>query len=542
MNYRYDNEYNNGNPVTGGTPPPETDIEQVPDAAAYSTAGITNPAPVYYTPAPLIAEPEPMAFEPMASEPSVQDPTIYSSHAYAENEQPPQQNEDWREPSYYEVQRSQEQVYTPGLGNVQFYAPPRRESPRRETTDNGAPRKARRGGRFIRALCLVVVCAVVSAVAGVGSVHYAINSGLISIPATQVVLGATATPPPTTIVDNGETPNVAVTTEGVLSGPEIYGMATQQVVGISTEIANQGGYNSYFSGGSSSIYGTGFIISGDGYILTNYHVVAEAYQYGVAPQVILRDGTTYSARIVGFETTNDVAVIKIDATGLSPVKIGSSDNVQVGETIYAVGNPNQLDYTITGGIVSALDREVQVESGVDTITMFQISAPVNSGNSGGPVYNERGEVIGIVSAKYMSTGTEGLGFAIPIDDAMDIAGDLITVGYVTGKAQLGVSVQTMTEANAEYYGTVPGAFVFTVVPGSCSEKAGVRPGDIITKLNDAVIKTSDDLKTVLADYKAGDTVTLELYRDSATKAVSVTFDEQKTTPNTSQSVDIPSEG
>jgi len=359
----------------------------------------------------------------------------------------------------------------------------------------------------------------------------------------QVTIGSTATPAPSTVVDNGDKPLVASTADGILTGPEIYGMATQQVVGISTEIQSAANsYNPFFSGSGSSIYGTGFIISEDGYILTNYHVILAAYQYNVAPQIILRDGTTYSAVIVGFEEANDVAVVKIEATGLNPVRIGFSDNVRVGEKIYAVGNPNQLDYTITEGIVSALDREVNVGAGIDAISMFQISAPVNSGNSGGPVYNEHGEVIGIVSAKYMNSGTEGLGFAIPIDDAMDIASDLITVGYVTGKAQLGVQVQVMTEANAAYYGTVPGAFVFTVVPNSCADKAGIRPGDIITKLGDVPTMTSDELKSALSEYKAGDTVTIEIYRDSAYKVLTVTFDELKTSQSGSTPIDVPTEG
>ena len=535
MNYRYDNE-NDGSissfdeiPAPGNAGP----FDETVGAAPLYTTPVDSGEPVseHYIPAPVRSEAELMK------------ENTHETASHVENEQ--RSPADWREASYVEVPQSQEPVFTPGLGNVQFYAPPRKETARREPQVHDHPRTARRGGRFIRALCLVLVCAVISAAAGVGSAYYVVNNGIIKIPATQVILGAQMTPEATPVIDTGDSapPKAVANTDDVLTGPEIYGMATQQVLGVSTEITtNGGGYNPFYSGGTSSIYGTGFIISEDGYILTNYHVIETAYQYGVAPQIILRDGASYSARIVGFEATNDVAVLKIEATGLTPVKIGSSDAVRVGETIYAVGNPNQLDYTITDGIVSALDREVQVDMGGSSIKMFQISAAVNSGNSGGPVYNERGEVIGIVSAKYMSSGTEGLGFAIPIDDAMDIASDLITVGYVTGKAQLGVTVQTMTEANADYYGTMPGAFVFTVVPRSCADIAGIRPGDIITKLDDTKITTFEELKAVLEDYKAGDTVSIEIYRDGELIVLAVTFDELRTTTNGSQNVDVPAAG
>ena len=540
MNYRYDSE-NDGNVFEPGDISEPLNTENADEtviAAPSYTAPVESGEPA--------SEPHIYAAAPYDALP-VQEPS-YEPESPAVQE--PQSPGDWREASFIEVPQSQEPVFTPGLGNVQFYAPPRREAGKREQTRHDQPEydhphKARRGRRFLRALCLVLVCAIISAAAGVGSAYYVINSGYIKIPATQVVLGAQPTPEAAPVIDSGENPPRVVVTpySDALTGPEIYGMATQQVLGVSTEIkSNSSNYNPFFSGGSSAIYGTGFIISEDGYILTNYHVIETAYQNGLAPQIILRDGTSYSARIVGFEATNDVAVLKIEATGLTPVTLGSSDNVRVGETIYAVGNPNQLDYTITDGIVSALDREVQVDTSGISINMFQISAAVNSGNSGGPVYNERGEVIGIVSAKYMSSGTEGLGFAIPIDDAMDIASDLITVGYVTGKAQLGVTVQTMTAENADYYGTVPGAFVFTVIPRSCADVAGIRPGDIITKLNDTKITSLEELKSALEDYKAGDAVTIEIYRDSEFIKLPLTFDELKNTQNGSQPVDVPAAG
>lgn len=513
MNYRYDSHYDDAPENSNGA-----SSDNVPDSTAESHI------------------PESYAVPPSHYEGERLPDAIESEYRTEYEQSAP---EDWCEASYNEVPRSEEPVFTPGLGAGPFYASPRRDAPRREPPEMEPPRRARRSGGFVRALCLVLVCAVISSATAIGSVYYGVNNGLIAGPTTQVVLGATPQPEVSPVADTDTTPAPSGT---ILTGQEIYGIATQQVVGVSTEITMQSS-NPFYGGGSNSIYGTGFIISEDGYIMTNYHVIETAYEYGVSPQVIMRDGTTYSAKIIGFEASNDVAVLKIDATGLSPVKIGSSADVQPGEAIYAVGNPNQLDYTITDGIVSALDREVQVDSGTGySITMFQISAAVNSGNSGGPVYNEYGEVIGIVSAKYMSTGTEGLGFAIPIDDAMDIASDLISVGYVTGKAQLGVTVQTMTNANAEYYGVRAGAFVFTVTPGGAADRAGIKPGDIITMLNDTVVTSSDDLKSALSDYRAGDTVTMQIYRDGENLEISVTFDEQGGSAASSQSVDIPSAG
>ena len=423
--------------------------------------------------------------------------------------------EDWQEAQYNEVRKSGEPVYTPGLSQSAFYAPPKRETPRREVIETFEEKPRRRGG-FARALCLIVVCALVSTAASVGVVNYGLRNGGFAVPNTQVVLGATPTPDASPLAGTDGLPG------GELSAQEIYSLATKQVVCVATEITSA---NPFFVGGSA--YGSGFIASEDGYIITNYHVIETALQYQTAPTVILRDGTSYTAKIVGYEQINDVAVLKIEATGLSPVKLGSNANMQVGDKIYAVGNPRRLDYTMTDGIVSALDREVQTEENEDfTIHMFQISAAVNSGNSGGPVYNDKGEVLGIVTAKYGANGSEGLGFAIPIDDVMTITQDLITKGYVTGRAQLGITVQTMDASTAEYYGTAAGAFIFTVAPGSCADKAGLRPGDIITKLGEKEITTQDELKLAMRDFRAGDTAEIEIFRDGAHKTYTITFDEQ----------------
>ena len=245
--------------------------------------------------------------------------------------------------------------------------------------------------------------------------------------------------------------------------------------------------------------------------------------------VITHDGERYDASIVGFEPDNDVAVLKIEAEGLIPAVLGNSDEMNVGDQVYAVGNPlGELEFTMTFGHVSALDRLINTEANTAAINMFQLDAAINSGNSGGPVYNSLGEVIGVATAKYSSSGVEGLGFAIPINDAASIANDLITKGYVTGKAYMGVSLDNRYNSMySQYYGMPIGAYVASVEEGSCAETAGIQTGDIITELGGNVIESYTDLKAALKQFSAGDTTELTLYRAGESMELSITFDEAK---------------
>ncbi len=311
----------------------------------------------------------------------------------------------------------------------------------------------------------------------------------------------------------------------LLDPTQIYELACQQVVGISTQVTSTNAFGQVVRG---SVSGTGFIITSDGYILTNNHVVETAYEQGLDVTVMLHDGTEYTAEIVGVEgDNNDIAVLKIDATGLNAATLGNSDDMKVGESVYLVGNPlGELTYTMTAGIVSALDREIAAEQD-SSVNMFQMDAAVNSGNSGGPVYNSRGQVVGVVTAKYKSSGVEGLGFAIPINDAAQIADELMEHGYVTGKPYFGIMVTNMTEQNAAYYNSVVGAYVYSVDAGSCAATAGIRQGDVITQLGDHEIKTIADMATAKKDYRAGDTVAVTVFRNGEYQTLSVTFDEKK---------------
>ena len=322
---------------------------------------------------------------------------------------------------------------------------------------------------------------------------------------------------------------VAVSGEsGVMSPAQIYDMACRQVVGITTDVT----YTNYFGMKSSSaVSGSGFIISTDGYILTNYHVIEYAVQLDSPITVMTYDGTKYTATIVGTEQSNDIAVLKIDATGLSPATFGSSDSLHVGDAVYAVGNPlGELEFSMSSGHVSALDRVITTQEH-EAINMFQIDAAVNPGNSGGPVYNSLGQVVGVVTAKYSSTGVEGLGFAIPANDVSSIVSDLMTKGYVTGKAYMGIWMDERYSAMyAQYYNMPLGAYVADVSQGSAAEKAGLTAGDIITALDDVSIESPSDLRSAIRQYNAGDSVELTYYRAGESRTVTIVFDER--TPET----------
>lgn len=308
-----------------------------------------------------------------------------------------------------------------------------------------------------------------------------------------------------------------------LSAEEIYTAACRCTVGVT--LPGQA-YNVFGQTGASTVTGTGIILSGDGYILTNYHVIEDAYSQGLPIRVLTYAAEEYDAEVVGVETDSDLAVLKIEAEGLTPAVLGDSGELRVGQTIYAVGNPlGELTYTMTSGIVSALDRQVTTDVNV-TVNMFQIDAAVNSGNSGGPVFNACGQVIGVVTAKYSLSGMEGLGFAIPVNDACRIARDLVEKGYVSGKAYLGLTTATVSPTVARYYDMVQGVFIYDVEAGSCSEEAGLAEGDIITAIDGTEVKSTGELAAAVKGYRAGDSAELTVFRDQAYITVRVVFDEE----------------
>ncbi len=375
-------------------------------------------------------------------------------------------------------------------------------------SDPEPPRKRKRLGLKIAAGCLV--CALVGGALGGGGALLATGQ-----------LGGEKT-----VVYEGTRPTAAVSLANVdgktvLSGEEIYAANLESVVGVNGDVTT----NIWGQTVRNPVSGSGFVISADGYILTNYHVID-----GVSDiKVTFSNGTSYDAILVGGEEENDIAVLKIDATGLRPVVLGNSDALQVGEPVYAIGNPlGELTFTFTGGYVSAKDRSITMSDGT-IMNMIQTDAAINSGNSGGPLFDQYGQAIGIVSAKYSgssgsSASIEGIGFAIPINDVADMVTSIIENGYVTGKPNVGVLMDDV-DSNVQRYGIPAGAEIKAVLEGSCADKAGLQAGDIITAVGDSAVNGSEQLKSAVKNYRAGDEVTFTVYRDGEESDITLTLDE-----------------
>ena len=323
----------------------------------------------------------------------------------------------------------------------------------------------------------------------------------------------------------------------------IYQNNVQSVVLISAKVTTSSGMFGQTATGVST--GSGFVITEDGYVVTNHHVVDKASSVSVT----MYDGTEYEAKIIGSDSTNDVAVVKITAdVQLQPVTIGSSTALSVGDQVVAIGNPlGELTSTLTVGYVSAKERNVTTDG--TTINMIQTDAAINSGNSGGPLFNSQGEVVGITTAKYSGSSSsgatiEGIGFAIPIDDVMPLVDDLMNYGYINS-AYLGVMVSEMDSTTASFYSLPVGAYVQEVTPGNCAEKAGVQAKDIIVAVGEYEVENISDLTKALRKFKAGDTTTITVFRSGQELVLAITLDEkpQETeTPADPDNGDMPENG
>ena len=333
---------------------------------------------------------------------------------------------------------------------------------------------------------------------------------------------------------------VSVSGGKVLTFPEIYNANVDSCVSInSSSVAT--GYNIFGQKIQQEAIssGSGFVLTADGYIATNCHVVSGASSV----QVTLNDGTTYDATVVGSDVDYDIAVLKVDPgeTMLKPVVIGSSAGVNVGESVCTIGNPlGELTFSLTHGIVSCVDREINLDG--TPFNMIQVDTAINPGNSGGPLFNSYGEVVGIVTAKTSSAGNgtaaEGLGFAIPIDDVMNMLKDIMENGQVTTHAYMGVSMD-----NASRYpqtGVRSGAYLYEVVEGGPADQAGLQAGDVITMVGTTTITSSTDVTNAVGSksYKAGDTATITYVRDGQVYTTDLTFgstmDKPQTTATSSQ--------
>lgn len=331
-----------------------------------------------------------------------------------------------------------------------------------------------------------------------------------------------------------------------LSTEDIVEKLLPSVVGIESKFSvtsenNGGGY--FFGFGdfsrepstySATGTGTGVIITENGYIVTNAHVIYDS-EHGAGEaesvSVILDDDTAYEAEIIGYDTDCDIAVLKVNADGLTAAEFGDSDSLRLGESVIAIGNPLGFDLmdTVTGGMISGLNRNITIND--KAMTLIQTDAAINSGNSGGPLINKYGQVIGINSSKmsssYSSSGAsiEGIGFAIPSNEVSSIVDDIMKYGYVTGKPQLGISCQDVTETISQMYGLPVGAYITAVSEESAADKAGLRKGDIITAVDGKEIATTEELNAQKNLHSAGDEIELTYIRNGKEEKAKVTLDE-----------------
>ncbi len=397
---------------------------------------------------------------------------------------------------------------------------------------------------------ILAVCVVISSLSGAGGAFFmytmlspvsavseetTLNNFEIEDSFTEEIITENPINTGNTTEDNTFAPNginETKSTEPAVTEPEteiytltkgdIYSVAVNSIVAITSTWNQQ--YTSLFGQyyRTMSTTGTGFIISDSGHIITNHHVI----ENGTSIKVSDYEGNEYSAEVIGSEPSNDFAIIKINEKTI-PVTLGKSSELKVGDDIMVIGNAlGELSYSFTDGIVSHLSRNVTLENG-ETVNMFQTNAAINNGNSGGPVYNMNGEVVGIASAKYASDKIEGLGFCIPIDDVKDMITDILLYGYVTGRPSLGVSLQSITDATASRYSIPKGCYVVDIDPVSSAYAAGLRTGDVITGLGNKPVSSCDTLSEILSGYNSGTTVTLTYWRNSQTVSVQITLGENK---------------
>lgn len=379
-----------------------------------------------------------------------------------------------------------------------------------------APKKKQhRGGAWVVALALCF--AILGGAIGGGTVWLLTHNNTTSAGGSS-----------STTIQQGRHENVTVDineieTGKLMTAAEVYAKNVNSTVGIQTSITST---NLWGQQTTSAASGSGFILTADGYIVTNYHVIQNANSVTVSTY----GGASYNAKIVGYDESNDLAVLKIEATGLSPVVLGSSEKLNVGDTVLAIGNPlGELTFSLTTGVVSALNREVTFSGGT-VMDLLQTDCAINSGNSGGALFNLYGEVVGITNAKYSGSSSSGasidnIAFAIPIDSVRAIVESIIEKGYYA-KPVIGVSVTDVDE-NSRQLGIPAGAWVKEVTAGGAAEAAGIQANDVITAINGTEISGVSDLKRILAKASAGDELSLVIWRKNRSLTLTVVVREAK---------------
>lgn len=370
--------------------------------------------------------------------------------------------------------------------------------------ENGGIQKKQHG-----AAPIIAVCAVIALIMGlVGS---AIGSAIWGSDSSTILQGERKN----TVIDI-----TSIDTNKLMTAAEVYAANVNSTVGITTSVTtNFWGFTT-----TSAASGSGFILTSDGYILTNYHVIESSSSITVT----LYNGDTYDATLIGYDESNDIAVLKIDATDLSPAVLGDSDNLNVGDSVVAIGNPlGELTFSLTSGAVSALGREITMSNSV-TMELIQTDCAINSGNSGGALFNLYGEVVGITNAKYSGSGSstsiDNIGFAIPINNVRSLVESIIENGYYA-KPYIGVTVTDVGEESTSF-GLPAGAAVRSVTEDSPAEKAGLQANDIITAINGETISGRTELSKAISECSPGDKLTLTVYRQGETLSIEVTVGEQ----------------
>lgn len=373
-------------------------------------------------------------------------------------------------------------------------------------------KKAEARPSFVAVIAFALACALLG---GVGGAY--MTSRERAAVTNGANLGISSMSLPTATPDLGP---LYPLTPGGFDTSDIYALAKAQTVRIKIDKANGGGFGQGNKG--QSVIGSGFVVSADGHIVTNYPMLKESVEQNYPVNVSLDIDKTYTAKVVGFDAATGICLLKIDAEKLTPAAIGNSTLMRGGESVYPVGfAADEAMPIITSGIISA-DSVAPMPNTDGSPHPLRFDAAINESSVGGPLYNSVGEVVGVILAKDLN----GLGLAVPINEALSVANELLSKGCVGERACLGINVQTVSSTVASYYNMVRGAYINYVGDGSCAQKAGLLVGDVITELGGSAILSREDLDSKLLAYSSGDTVKISIWRAGSAITLSVVLDEK----------------